>query len=331
MPFSNNDRAALAQQAGVHLAHGVQIANRQMALDAQTVPVTASNAGIPAFLANYIDPAVIEALVAPMKAAEVFGEAKKGDWTTATAMFALVEATGQVASYDDYSNNGNAGVNVNFPFRQSFHYQTVTRYGEKELETAGLAQIDLANRLDMASVLTLNKFQNKTYLFGVSGLQNYGILNDPNLSAAISPTAAWSTLDGAGVYTDIVKLFSKLMTQANGLIDMSTPMTLVMSPTASVNLTKTNQYNVNVMDQLAKNFPNLKVEVIPEYKTDAGEVLQLIVDNLDGQDTVSCAFTEKLRQHAVIREMSAFKQKKSQGTWGAIVYRPFLIAQMLGV
>lgn len=331
MPFSNNDRAALAQQAGVHLAHGVQIANRQMALDAQAVPVTASNAGIPAFLANYIDPAVIEALVAPMKAAEVFGEAKKGDWTTATAMFALVEATGQVASYGDYSNNGNAGVNVNFPFRQSFHYQTITRYGEKELETAGLAQIDLANRLDMASVLTLNKFQNKTYLFGVSGLQNYGILNDPNLSAAISPTAAWSTLDGAGVYADIVKLFSKLMTQANGLIDMSTPMTLVMSPTASVNLTKTNQYNVNVMDQLAKNFPNLKVEVIPEYKTDAGEVLQLIVDNLDGQDTVSCAFTEKLRQHAVIREMSAFKQKKSQGTWGAIVYRPFLIAQMLGV
>lgn len=331
MPFSNNDRAALAQQAGVHLAHGVQIANRQMALDAQAVPVTASNAGIPAFLANYIDPAVIEALVAPMKAAEVFGESKKGDWTTATAMFALVEATGQVASYGDYSNNGNAGVNVNFPFRQSFHYQTITRYGEKELETAGLAQIDLANRLDMASVLTLNKFQNKTYLFGVSGLQNYGILNDPNLSAAISPTAAWSTLDGAGVYADIVKLFSKLMTQANGLIDMSTPMTLVMSPTASVNLTKTNQYNVNVMDQLAKNFPNLKVEVIPEYKTDAGEVLQLIVDNLDGQDTVSCAFTEKLRQHAVIREMSAFKQKKSQGTWGAIVYRPFLIAQMLGV
>ena len=33
----------------------------------------------------------------------------------------------------------------------------------------------------------------------------------------------------------------------------------------------------------------------------------------------------------MVVEMSAFKQKMSQGTWGAIIYRPYLVAQMLGV
>ena len=71
--------------------------------------------------------------------------------------------------------------------------------------------------------------------------------------------------------------------------------------------------------------------MVPEYSTAAGEVVQLIVDEVEGQKTVTGAYNEKLRQHAIIRDLSSFKQKKSQGTWGAIVKRPNFIAQMLGV
>jgi hypothetical protein len=38
-----------------------------------------------------------------------------------------------------------------------------------------------------------------------------------------------------------------------------------------------------------------------------------------------------MRAHAVVKDTSAFKQKKSQGTWGAIIFQPFAIAQMIGV
>lgn len=93
-------------------------------------------------------------------------------------------------------------------------------------------------------------------------------------------------------------------------------------------LTKTNQYNVNVYDQLAKNFPNLRVETIPEYATAAGEMVQLIVEELLGQKTVEMGFTEKLRAHTIEPKGSYIQQKKSQGTWGAIIYRPFCIASM---
>lgn len=319
-------------------AFSLRVAQDGFACDAQPTLITTSNAGIPAFLSTFVDPKLIEVLVAPMKAAEIVGnEVKKGDWTTETAMFPVVESTGQVASYGDYSANGQAGANTNFPQRQSYTYQVMTQWGERELERAGLARIDWANRLNIASVLTLNKFQNKSYFFGVANLQNYGLLNDPSLSAAISPTTkvaggtGWTNATALEIINDIQKLYTQLQTQANGLVTLDSKLTLAMSPKSEVGLTKTTEFNVNVQDILRKNFPNLTVKTAPEYTTGSGELLQLFADEVEGQRTVDVAFTEKLRAHPIVVAESSFKQKKSQGTWGAIVYRPVFIAQMLGV
>jgi hypothetical protein len=310
-----------------------------LAMDAQPSMITVSNAGIPAFLANYVDPEVIKVLVSPMKAATILGEAKKGDWTTLTSQFPVMESTGEVSSYGDYSNNGQSSANVNWVPRQSYHFQTVTQWGERELEMAGLGRIDYASSLNAASALAINKFQNKSYFFGIEGLQNYGLLNDPNLSAPVQPlptgtgsSRLWADKDGQQVYDDISQvLYNQLIAQTKGLIARDANMVLAMSPSAEVNLTKTNQFNVNVSDQLKKNFPNLRVETAVEYETDAGEVVQLIVDGVEGQDTGTCAFTEKMRAHPVILDLSSFKQKKSAGTWGAIIKMPIGIASLLGV
>ena len=340
----------LAARAGIHfMGADPQLQAKNVSLryamdgafacDAQPTLVTTSNAGIPAFLSTYIDPKIIEVLVAPMKAAEIVGdEAKKGDWTTQTAMFPVVESTGVTSAYGDYNESGNAGANINFPQRQSFHYQVITQWGEKELEAAGLARVDWANRLNLASVLTLNKYQNKTYFFGVANLQNYGLLNDPSLSAAIVPTTkvatgtGWANATANEVLNDIAKLFQQLQTQANGLVDRETPMVLAISPASdAAGLTKVSEFNVSVADRLKKLYPNMEVRTAPEYTTASGELVQLIVPELEGQRTATCAFTEKLRAHPIIVELSSFKQKKSQGTWGTVIFRPFLIAQMLGV
>ena len=307
--------------------------NFGMAMDAQSPLVTVSNAGIPSYLANYIDPKLIEVLVTPMRAAEIAGEAKKGDWTLDTTTFPVVESTGYTSAYGDYSSNGRSGANVNWPQRQQFVFQTVTEWGERELERAALGRIDWAARMNISSALTLNKYMNKTYFFGVAGLQNYGLLNDPNLLATIGPAGgtAWSTKDGAAVYEDIRLLFAQLQTQLKGNVETTDRMTLAMSPTISVNLNKTNQYNVNVTDQLKKNFPNLTVKTAPEYSTAGGELVQLKVEDIEGQETTTAAFSEKMRAHPIILDLSSFKQKKSAGTWGTIVFRPIAIAGMLGV
>ena len=313
---------------GIHLPSGTNLLS-----DAQPSLITTSNSGIPAYLANYMDPKIIEIVVAPMKAAEIVGESKKGSWVDVSSTFPSIEYTGETSAYGDYSNNGASGANSNFNYRESFHYQTITQWGELELERAGLAKLDWASRLNIASVLTLNKYQNKTYFYGVENIKNYGLLNDPNLSPSILPTASWNadSTSAATVYEDIRRLFLQLQKQSNGVIDDTTPMVLAMSPYTKGALQKTNTYNVNVKAQIKDNFPNCVVETAPEYSTESGELVQLIVKSLEGQDTATCAFTEKLRAHPVIMAESSFRQKKSQGTWGCIIFRPFLIASMIGV
>ncbi|MEQ4710677.1 DUF2184 domain-containing protein [Providencia alcalifaciens] len=323
---------ALEQRAGIVFATGynpqaLTPLAKQMAMDSELV--TTPNAGVLSLFTTYVDPKLIETLVTPMRMAEIFGETKKGDWTTQTAHFPVIESTGETSSYGDYSNNGQAGVNVNWPMRQPYHYQTIIRLGEKEMAMAGAAKIDWSSRKQIAAALTLNKFQNKSYIYGIDGLQNYGILNDPDSLPNVTSTP-WEAMDGQGVYDSIQsKLYGELIKQTNGHVEASTPMVLLLSPKNEVNLHKTNQYNVNVYDQLNKNFPNLEIRSIPEFSTEAGEVVKLIVREYEGQETLDLSFTEKMRVHAMIPELSSWKQKRSQGTFGCIIYRPMFIASML--
>ena len=108
-------------------------------------------------------------------------------------------------------------------------------------------------------------------------------------------------------------------------------MTAIMSPESEVALTITNEFNVNVADLLKKNYPGIKIVTVPEYATAAGQKVQLVVDSVEGQKTWECKFTEKMRAHAVVVEESSWRQKKSGGTWGAIIRQPLGIASMIGV
>ena len=108
-------------------------------------------------------------------------------------------------------------------------------------------------------------------------------------------------------------------------------MTLAMTPTVSVALTYTNQYNVNVADQIKKNFPNMRIETATQYAVSGGNLVQLIADSLDGEKTGYCAFSEKLRAHPVVVAESSYRQKKTSGTWGSVIRVPVAIAGMLGV
>lgn len=342
--FDGFNARMLPDDRGYRDIIGMDHAGAMVAMDAAYPLITTSSAGIPAMLSTYIDPKLIEVLIAPMKAAEAAGgEKKTGDWTTRTAMFPVIESTGEATSYGDYNNSGSAGVNFQFPQRQSYSYQTITQWGEKELADTGLAKIDLAARKNIASALTLNKYQNKTYLFGVSGLQNYGMLNDPALPADLTPITkaaggtAWILPNGnvnataVEVQRDISKMFFTLQARTQGLLETTDPIVLIMSPQASVALTITDQFNVNVADILKKTYPRLEIRTVPEYATAGGQKVQMVIEEYEGQRTWDCSFTEKMRAHPIIQELSAFKQKKSAGTWGTVIYRPLFIQGMIGV
>jgi hypothetical protein len=352
------DYAMISREYGIHL-HDTRAYIRpewkqdiRLAEDAQPQLVTLSNAGIPSFLTTMVDPQVFQVLLTPNKAATIFGEAKKGTWLDQTAMFPILERTGEVSTYGDFNNNGRAGLNINFPQRQSYLFQCIVEYGELEMERMGLARVSWAAGLQEAAATVLDKFMNFSYFFGVLGLQNYGLLNDPSLAPPLTPITKaaggtqWINADhqvvatANEIYMDIQTLIAYLVENSGGLIGIEDDFVLAMSPASSVALTSTNQSGINVGDLLQKNFPNLRIETAVQYAQtspqnpeglEAGSMMQIICGRVEGQDTGYCSFTEKLRTHAVVRDLSSFKQKYTSGTWGCVIRQPFCIAAMVGI
>jgi len=322
-----------------------------LAMDAQPELATSPNSGIPALFTTFVDPTIFEVLFSPTKATEVLPEVQKGSWLDETVIFPVTEATGEVSSYGDYSANGRAGMNSSFPQRQSYRYQLIKEYGDLEMDRAGLAKINWVAGIDKAAAQSFNRFNNAAYLLGINGMENYGLMNDPNLSAAITPTtkaaggAAW-VLNGKinatanEVYADIEALFYQLVVQTGGIIDQDSAMTMALPNTSAVALTATNSFGVNVGDLMKKNFPNLKTVTVPQYQVRsaanpqglaAGNLAQLIVGELEGQQTGFTAYAEKMRSHPVIRQLSSYQQKVSASTWGSVIRMPAAIAQMIGI
>lgn len=309
----------------------------QLAMDFQSELVTVTNAGIPWFLANWLDPKVIPVLVSPMMAAVIAGEVLKGDWLAETAMFITAESIGETSVYGDYNNSGASNVNVNFPQRQNVLFQCFMQYGQRELGRMGLAKVNWASMQQEANALTLMKALNFLYFYGAANLENYGLINDPYLPPSlVSSTTSWlngTTTTALTIYQDVVRMFIQLQLQSGGVIQMDSPMVLALSPAQSIALMEVTTYNTNSVKMLLKeNFPNLRIETAVQYGppfNQTGQLVQLIAESIDGQRSVECAFSAKLMAHNMVVDSSSWRQKRTSGGWGAIWYRRFAQVSML--
>ena len=352
-------RAAFAADRAMHEANGIFVGgamaylpepfrrNDKLAMDAaQPGLITDPNSSIPAMLTTFIDPAMYKVLYTPNKIAEIYGEERKGDWTTDTAAFPVTEQTGEVSTYGDRANNGRAGINTNWPQFQQYRYQVIIEYGDLESERAGLARINYVSELQMAAAAVMNKFENTVYAYGIAGLQNYGALNNPWLSAALTPTTkvaggtAWDSATANEIFDDVKKLVTSVITTMGGLVDKNTPFTLALGPSREALFAQTNSFNVNVTDLVKKNYPNSRIVTAPQYESSttspqqgnaAGNLMQVVFDTVEGQKTGFSSFSEKLRAHRVVPDLSSFKQKRSAGAWGTIIRMPIAVGQMVGI
>lgn len=306
-----------------------------MAMDAALI--TTANAGIPVELLTLFDNRAINVLLAKRAATEIFNEVKAGTRADAVRKFRVLENTGYTQPYSDYANNGKADVNYNFPMRENYLFETTIAYGDQEVAETSRAKISLVADKQMAATTAIAVDMNKFYMNGVAGLQNYGLLNQPNLPNAIvaangaGGTATWSTKTGTEIYNDIVALMSDIASRTEGNVDQQTKYKLVVGPTSNAELNKLNSFGTEtVLALIKRNFPNLEVVVAPEYD-DSTKKIQLIALDVDGTPTGEMAYSEKLIAGRVIPDLSSFRQKFMAGTYGAVVYRPVLVSTMTGI
>lgn len=299
---------------------------------------TSPNGGVPHVFTTYIDPKVIEILTAPRNSREVFNEVKKGDWTDSHAQFSVVEMTGGTTPYTDFGNGGNSDVNINFPSREQYVFQTSIRIGERERDTSAKALIDLASQKQRAVATTLEMDSNRFNLLGVANKEIYGLLNEPNLPAAIVPqvggggTTAWADKTSKEIYQDIIDLHSEQVKNSGGLINAGSDLVLMVSPGTSVQLATASDYNVSVLDMIKNYFTNLTVVILPELTTfGSGDLVYMVAREVSGYATGEFGFSEKMRAGSIVQQVSSWEQKYTSTTYGCILYYSFAVQSMAGV
>ncbi len=307
----------------------------KLAMDA---PVTAANSAVPIELATYFDPKAIEILTGKRAATQIYNEVKKGEWTTPVLKYRTQEVTGTTQPYGDFANTGTSGQNYNWIPRDTYLFQTIIEYGDLEEAVTSLAKINLASDKQIAAANIIDIDANKFYFQGVSGLNVYGLLNDPGLTASLtaSTKAAGGTTWAAGTtqenYQDVLTLFKGLVSQMDGLVDKDTPLILGLAPDLAVELGKATLYNVSTQDMLDKYFSNLTIVTAPEYyATATGNTMQMIAKEVLGQQTGELVYHVKVKSGRIVPELSSLKQKWTSGTSGAHILRPAAIKQMRGM
>lgn len=317
------------------------VARKALAMDAALI--STPNTTVPAFLLQYVSPDVIEILTAKQAARKILTEKKVGDWTTANYQYQTEEYTGSTGAYSDYGDGPSSGANTAWNVRDQYIFQTTITYGDLEVDMSAQAKVDLVARKQRGAASIIDIDSNKFYLLGVAGKRIYGMLNDPNLPAAITPNVVsaktkWTEkmeLGQAGttaVYNDILKLFGQLQSQAGGLIDEQSAMKLLISPTRSVALNQSTDFNISARQMLKSNFPNLEIETVPQLSSmSAGETIILMLPEVMGQQTGELAFGEKIRQGRLVPDLSSFRQKFSASTYGFCMRVPFAFAVMNGI
>lgn len=313
----------------------------RLAMDADPQPMLAANGGIPNIVSTFIDPTIVETLFADNRSVQIIGkEEKRGAWAQDSFMIQRVEGTGDTVAYDDYSNQGANQITSTWEGRDQYRFQTMVSYGELEQERYGLAMLPYVAKKQEQAIRTIDQDANKFYFYGVSGLRNYGLLNDPALPAPITPltvdgNVTWATKQLVDKYNDILAMYEQLVDQTNGVIgdgvDMDSQLVLAMSNKMSVNLKTANEiFAMSLEEMLKKAFPNMTIETAPQYSTDAGELFQLFVKSARGQDVGFAAYSEKLRTHTLVPDVSSWKQKYSATTYGTVITMPVFFVQMLG-
>ena len=316
-------------------------ASRRLAQDAALS--TAPNIGAPAVLYTYLDPRIIEVLFSVKAASKFFAPTLIGKFTDEYANFMVEEIAGQVSPYSDYGDGTASDANYNFPSRQNFRYQTTIKYGDLETAKMSEAKVQLAARKQYAAAEIIARAENRFQLYGVKGLQSYGMLNDPNLPTPISPISVsdkstWADKASANpsevaniVFNDVNKLWAELTANNGGHLDVNSPIVLGVSNKMISYLTTPNQFGKTAKVMLQENYPNIVIEQLPELSTASGEMLYMVVPNLLGDETGFTAFSAKAVFGRLVPETTSYKQKVSAGTWGCVIRRPSLVATMLGV
>lgn len=305
--------------------------------DSSPTGITPSNVYMPAGILSKISPDLVRIVTRKRTADEIIGNRKKlGNWEQNDVVTRNLEQLGETTPYTDKDNASVVSLNPTFIY--AGHYRFSVKAQPGDLESAQMALANISNEAEMyaAALESLAIEFNNTAFHGTtkqSGVYPvYGILNNPSLDSykTLNSTTATTTFDT--FFNDVRALIQDVITKSKGWANSDSNIVIGIANARSMNFSIVNQYGQTVEEVLKKTFHNLKIVNSPELDSayNSQDVMICRVENTESSNVAETAvlgFSEIALASPVVRYETFTSQKFSTGSFGCVVYKPYMISR----
>lgn len=319
-----------------------------MAFDAaDSVRQLDPNIGVALPYLTVFNPNIIPMLFTEDQSVGLLSDEVTGQFETTLQNFTFKEFSGRYQPYNDMTTAPTANVNYNTETREQFRFESSIIYGNLEVGTHSLAQINLIADLQESVALTMAKGHEKINLYGVNEMKLYGFLNCPDYESDVqalnvslndgSKSTKWDDKaqdkrSGANhIAADVIHLFKTITKRTKGIVSNTSDFILVVAPEDYSNLTSINEMGISCMTILKGTLPNIEVRTLPQLSTDNGEGRKIILypRRVGAMAVGTFGYTEKFTMGELIKQPKSFLQTCRAGTWGAIMKQPKAVGIMV--
>ena len=307
------------------------IAAMDAAPNTQTTPSNVT----PVQFAQYWLEKPIKILTRARSLDKVVGRTITGTWETEQIVATILERIGQPGLYGDFTKAPLANWNVNFETRDNVRFEVGVQVGKLEEACASQMRLNAYSLKREAAAEAIDILLNNVGWFGYrssslnfpgTSKNVYGLLNDPNVTAAIAiGRTTWAAASMDNIVTDIQAMVRKAVQNLKGHYDPETDTaTLALPIDQYVQLGVINAYGISVRDWLTKTYPKIRVVACAELNgaiSDSDAAL-FIVDKVVGDNAVQQLLTSAMRLVGVQPLAKGFYEVYSASTGGALVRYP---------
>ena len=299
--------------------------------------ITPSNVFMPAGILTKISADLVKVVTRKRTADEIIGNRKKlGMWEQNDVLVRNLEQLGETKPYTDKDNAPVVSLNPQFIY--AGHYRFSVKAQPGDLESAQMALANISNEAEQyaAALETLAIEFNNTAFFGSNKADGaykvYGILNNPSLDAYKTASSTTANTTFETFFKDVRDLIQDVISKARGHASSDSNITIGIANSRALNFSLVNQYGQTVEEVLKKTFHNLKIVNSPELDKAYNEQDVMICrfenpDVANVAETAVLGFSEIALASPVVRYETYSSQKFSSGSFGCIVYKPYMIAR----
>lgn len=347
--IADNTVRQFMAEIGIGMDAGVERQLQQFySMDADLVaPLTSASIPTPVqFLQQWL-PGLVEAITAARKIDDLVGISNQGQWHQEEVVQQIIEYTGQVQIYGDYSVIPLASWNTNYERRSIVNFEEGIQVGKKEEARAAEARINSADSKRTAAAVALEIQRNKIGFNGYNSGANrtYGYLNDPNLPGYVtvangaSASPLWSSKTANEIIADLLGGLTALRVQSQERVDPTKDsITLAIATAAVDRLSTPTTTGFSVWNWLKENYPNVRVVSAPELNAANGgaNVFYMYAESVrdsgsDDQRTFIQVVPAKFMTLGVEQKAKSYAESYVNATAGVLCKRPYAVIRRSGI